>query len=208
MHTMTVGTRYGRLVVTGFVPPSTRPRRWKAICTCDCGKVGHVSRFDQLRNGEAQSCGCLQHERTTKHGFWAHPLYHVWRNMMKRCHDPRNKAWEHYGKRGITVCQSWRDIRNFIADMGPSYQEGLQIDRIDTNGDYEPPNCRWATRKEQGRNKRNNVILEHNGERMPFSAWAERMNLSEATIRRRLEYGWDISRALTTPPGPNNGKRR
>lgn len=90
----------------------------------------------------------------SKHGLWNHRLYHVWNNMMRRCYVVTNNRYYCYGERGILVCDRWHCINNFIEDMYPTFKEGLTIDRIDTNGNYEPSNCKWSNKIFQARNKR------------------------------------------------------
>ena len=118
---------------------------------------------------------------------------------MNRCYNPNNPAYSRYGGRGIKVCERWRKIENFIADMGQK-PEGKSIDRIDNNGNYSPENCRWATHKEQMNNKRNNRILIHNGLSLTMAQWAEKLNTSSPVLCRRLNnYKWTIKKALSTP---------
>lgn len=152
------GQKFGRLLVLGW--PAERPDGSWAIweCLCDCGRLCLV-RSRYLRDG-TRSCGCLMRERmsqcATKHGAYRTTEYQIWCSMIKRCRNPRNAAYRLYGGRGIKVCERWRKFENFFADIG-SRPKGLTLDRIDNDGNYEPGNCRWATRSEQSLNSRPSI---------------------------------------------------
>lgn len=129
--------------------------------------------------------------------------------MIARCENPRNKRYADWGGRGIKVCERWHEFANFLADMGEKPDE-LSIDRIDNSGNYEPGNCRWATRKEQNNNRRRirtrgpdsrSRFFELNGERMILADWARRTGVPASTILVRLSRGWSVERALSTPVG-------
>ena len=140
-----------------------------------------------------------------KHGMRFTKTYRVWRAMNQRCQDETQESHHLYGGRGIIVCERWRKFESFFADMGECPANG-SIDRIDTNGNYEPGNCRWATQKEQCRNKRNNVMLTHQGKTMSVIEWSELLGVSAMLIYKRIRRGWDDEKALTTPSDPTSGR--
>ena len=111
--------------------------------------------------GGTKSCGCLH----KKHNLRTHRLYSIWGEMIRRCTNIKHKRYKDYGGRGIQVCERWLDIENFIEDMYPSWEEGLTLDRIDVNGNYEPDNCRWTTREVQARNTRELMSTNKSGYR-------------------------------------------
>lgn len=135
------------------------------------------------------------------HGRSGTPEYRSWLAMIHRCHDQKDELHKrYYADKGIKVCERWHLFTNFFEDMGPKPSPDYTIERYDNAKDYEPGNCRWATKTEQGRNKRNNVLLTHDGKTMPLSAWVEITGLNYTTIHERLRRGWAPERALTTGP--------
>lgn len=176
------GCRYGRLQVLKYVGE----KKW--LCVCDCGNEV-ITTGKNLRSGNTKSCGCLQSDNRRRKRVEspakksAH--YSRWTSMKSRCENPRDPSYANYGGRGIKVCKEWHDFNTFRKWAESSgYEKGLTIDRIDVNGDYCPENCRWATNKEQQRNKRCNVVIEHNGERKCASEWAEKFNVDPENIIR------------------------
>jgi hypothetical protein len=128
------------------------------------------------------------------------PTYVSYRNMLARCHNPKNKRFKDYGGRGITVCARWRQSwPNFVADMGEKPGRDYQIDRIDNSQGYSPSNCRWATRSEQQRNMRSNHLLTAFGQTLCLSEWAERLGIRRGTLHTRLRRGWASEAALAPP---------
>lgn len=129
------------------------------------------------------------------------PEYNAWHQMISRCRNPNKPRYRDYGARGIDVCERWLSFVAFIEDMGPRPGPDYSLDRIDNDKGYEPGNCRWATRIEQGSNKRNNHLLTHDGRTQSRAAWARETGLCQETIKRRLIRGWTVTEALTTPLG-------
>lgn len=136
------------------------------------------------------------------HGGWGTPTYKIWEKMLARCRNQNNKGYPRYGGRGITVCERWADFSNFLADMGER-PEGLSLDRINVNGNYEPGNCRWATAKEQALNRRDNVRVVYEGREMTVREAADLSGLGYMTIRSRMKRGWPESDWFVRPQTPN-----
>jgi len=197
-HINLAGKRFGRLVVLRRAGVnSSRSAIWE--CRCDCGTLTKTT-ASALNHAGTKSCGCLQREaviRTmTKHGMYQSATYGVWECMMSRCNNSKHKNFHHYGGRGISVCDRWRDFRNFLSDMGA--RPGRKtIDRIDVNGNYEPWNCRWASMKEQMRNRRDTVLYEYMGEKKILADLSEDAGINLGTVHSRLRRGWTLDRSLT-----------
>lgn len=196
--------RFGILVVIGFAriketASKSRQYRWK--CRCDCGNDVEVDGCC-LRRGSARSCGCQPTYQ--KHGMTKHPVYQVWCALKSRCLNPGNACYSHYGERGISVCGKWKEsFEAFYADVGDRPSPMHTIERINNDGNYEPGNCRWATRAEQNENTRQTRLLSHNGETLSVGKWARKTGIQRKTITSRIDrLGWSVGRALTTPVTP------
>jgi hypothetical protein len=169
-------------------------------CRCSCGREKLVF---VLVLGSGKSSGC-QHCASTKHGVTRKGSvpaeYRSWQAMVKRCTNPKCDDYKNYGARGITVCARWMDVRSFIADMGPRPSPRHSIDRINNDGNYEPGNCRWATRREQCQNTRANRVVEAFGVSRCVAEWADETGLAAGLISGRLARGWPPELALTSAP--------
>lgn len=215
-HPFVLDQRFGFLVTVANLPAHTLPenptplRKW--LCKCDCGETRRIEPVLLIQE-RVRSCGCrrgaLITQSKTRHGQSESPEYAIWCGMRKRCINPNASGFYKYGARGTMVCERWQLFENFIADMGPRPSSEHSIDRFpDTNGHYEPGNCRWATPAEQSRNRRNNITLTFNGRTMLLVEWADEIGIKRKTLRARIFYcGWSIERALTAPLDPRQAKR-
>lgn len=177
-----VGRRFGRLVVVAKAPSVKTAKKWHGYweCRCDCGATTVVQRSG-LTSRATTSCGCYQQEaiavRARKHGGAGWPEYRIWGAIVQRCTNANNPAFHHYGGRGILVCDRWRDsFGSFIEDVGRRPEPGMQLDRINNNGNYEPGNVRWVTR---GENMKNRVFISRK----------EAEHLRTSTARYESLYG-------------------
>jgi hypothetical protein len=136
-----------------------------------------------------------------KHGLTRrgnhHRLVGVWHGMVMRCTNPNWINYKDYGGRGIKVCERWRKLANFVEDMGPSFIEGLWLDRKENDGDYCPENCRWETKVNQQNNRRSNRFLTHNGETMTVAQWERKLGVKKCILVSRLHRGWSVEKTLT-----------
>ena len=187
------GKRFSRLLVvrdTGKI--SHGSVEW--LCVCDCGSTMVVPTRN-LNRGAVRSCGCL------RHGMADTKVYSTWCRMISRCKTTNLEHYACYGARGIKVCDEWKNsFEAFYADVGDPPSQSHSLDRYpNTNGNYEPGNVRWATAKEQARNRRSTLHVEFRGETRPLSELCENLGMTYRTVQRRLEYGWSVEKALTTP---------
>ena len=194
------GKKFGRWDIVAMLEGQ------KAKAICECGTEREIW-TPNLKHSKSLSCGCLSREVAsrpkpeiskilTTHGQSKTPVYKVWAAMLARCAHPTNPAYHNYGGRGISVCERWLKFENFIADMGQRPSDKHSIDRIDNSGNYEPNNCRWATKKEQCNNMRSNRVLRFDGKDKTIAQWSEVMGLPTYTIRGRLRRGDTVERAL------------
>jgi len=186
------GQRFGRLLVI-CEGPKARPNagsKWR--CVCDCG-VDVITETGALRSGHTKSCGCLHRdimrEKSTTHGQQGTPEYRAWAAMIGRCTIKSHSSYRNYGGRGISVCERWRLYEQFREDMG-NRPAGSTLDRINTNGNYELENCRWATKEQQDNNKRTSVFVTFEGRTMTYSQWARELGSDPSVLRQRwIKFG-------------------
>lgn len=200
------GDKYGRLTALSRAENKAKKSAWN--CVCECGNRKVVT-STHLRAGRVRSCGCLAAESRGQarktHGMTGTKPYKIWRSMIDRCYYPSQHAYPYYGGRGITICDRWLDFQNFYRDMG-DIPEGMTIDRVDNEGNYEPDNCHWATKTDQANNKRNNRMLTWKGKKQTMAQWAREVDINYFALRYRIDSGWSIERAFTMLIGGDCGK--
>ncbi len=144
-----------------------------------------------------------------KHGGHGTLTYARWKSMMQRCFNVKHIGYPRYGGIGITVCERWQDFALFLADMGECPGKEMTLDRIESQKGYEPGNCRWTTKADQNRNRPNHaVMLTHNGISKSLTDWAREIGMSPNSLRGRLQLGWSVEKALTTPKQPGKFQSR
>lgn len=204
-----IGFVAGRLTVISEAGERSMDGRVRWLCHCICGNEKIIC-GKELRNGDTKSCGCigspikrniskeqdLQYKKIADknlksivwHGGTGTSEYTIWKGIKRRCNNPKEKHYVEYGARGIKVCDRWlNSFPDFLSDMGVRPTKLHSIDRIDNDGNYEPSNCRWATKMEQGRNKRNNRWLEANGIKKHLQGWADFFNIPVSTLHSALK---------------------
>lgn len=214
------GTRFGRWTILEEASPiyiSGKPRR-RYKCQCDCGNIGIV-RLECLRNGHSTSCGCLHKQRVSDtfktHGMSDNgnftPLYDTWRNMKKRCNNPNTTEYNRYGGRGIKICKEWAtDFQRFYDwAISNGYKEGLTIDRINNDGNYEPDNCRFVTMKVQGNNNSHNHYIEYNGTEYTLSTLSDALHIPYNIVRYRISHcGYNVEQLINYYNNDSNKNRK
>ena len=182
------GHRFGHLIAKS-ISGKGKDNSTLWLCECDCG-VQKIVRTSSLRSGNVTSCGCNQinNRNHTTHGLSKTPLHSVWLGMRKRCYNPQRSDYKYYGERGITVCNEWiSDFATFYKwAENNGYKKGLTIDRIDTNGNYCPENCRWIPFQKQFQNRRNTKWIEINGRVQSLAEWCREYNLNYGRIKTHL----------------------
>lgn len=211
------GQRFGRLVVIKRGQNTKGDNKPTWICQCDCGNIKTI-RASGLKGGTS-SCGCLMRERQIeymhtrkgklasqyKHGLSHSRINGIYRQIKGRCFRKTNPAFPKYGGRGITICDDWLGDNGFINfynwSMDNGYADNLTLDRINTDGNYEPSNCRWADWIVQQNNRTNNINITHNGETHTLSEWARLKNIRYGILLKRYKRGWNPYEMLNYPKG-------
>ncbi len=201
-----VNESYGRLTIKA-VGQIKGSYKYYAVCECSCGSGLKRIRIDSIISGSVVSCGCSRIESILTHGLSTNPHYGRWRGMIERCENEKCASYKNYGGRGISVCEEWRDVRNFLKDMEPNYFEGAELDRIDNDGNYEPENVRWATRKANCGNRRTTRNIKFNGVVKPLSHWAAAAGINNSSMTDRIDSeSRTLEQALTDPKGTRRHK--
>lgn len=189
------GQRFGKLLVIGR--RGKRGGSW--LCWCECGNKVILPASDFVSGGQT-ACGCMAGKGMLKHGMWDTIFYKKWDAMHRRCNNKQMHNYHLYGGRGIKCL--WKSFEDFRDDMYESYLEHRKsneyssIDRIDNNGPYSKENCRWANRREQASNRRNNVYLTFQGETKTLTNWAEKFNIPKTTLWGRINRGIPLEKAI------------
>lgn len=196
------GYKTAFLTVTGEIGKNALGQRaFAALCVCGKTTFVHASR---LLSGRSKSCGCKywgvgKGDQKT-HGMAGTPEWKAWAHMRERCLNPKAHEYRNYGARGISICERWESFKNFYEDMGTRPSAGHSIDRFPNNdGDYEPSNCRWATRLQQQRNRRVTVRVEYQGVVRSLADLSDEVGIPYRLAACRVKNGWDVHRALTEP---------
>lgn len=196
-----INEKFGRLKV--ILKSSTKKHnRTSYECLCDCGNMIIVT-SNALKSGNTTSCGCLRKDFNNRetHGLRDHKLYNVYNNMIARCYNEKFKYYYRYGGRGISICKEW--LYEFICfynwAISSGWEDGLEIERVNNDGNYEPSNCKWVTRKQNVRNRNNTSMIEISGNKVPLAEVAEKLGLKYSTLWQRIyKLKWPIERAINT----------
>ena len=175
-----------------------KKKKW--LCQCKCGELIIVE-SNNLISGHTKSCKkCSiknKSEKSKIHGMTNTKLYGVWNGMINRCENPNTTAYKDYGKKGISVCEEWHNASIFFEwAIKNGYKEGLQIDRINTQGNYCAENCRWVDRIQNANNKTNNKYIEYNGETKTMAEWARYFGVNYKNLSRNLKKGYSLIQAI------------
>ena len=185
-----IGEKFGRLTIIENIS------RLKVKAVCDCGKVKEYY-WNNIKRGLTTSCSCFRSEVTSergkasiKYGQSRHPLRKVWGSMMERCYNTKAIAYKDYGGRGIAICEEWKN--NFMSffnwGIANGHEAGLEIDRINNDGNYEPSNCRFITPFQNSRNRRSNVFITYNGKTQILKDWAIELGINYKRLHGNMKY--------------------
>lgn len=192
-----IGKKFGKLKVINVV--GRRGSRW--LCRCDCGK-DRVAYTSDFKNNHTISCGCMDGKGMLQHGLWKTRFYRIYDGLKRRCRDKENENYHRYGGRGIKCL--WETALDFKNEMYVSYLKHVRdfgeyettIERINNNGNYCKNNCKWATRSEQSRNRKDNVFIKYRGKKMTAIEYAQLRKINPHTLYGRIRRGWDNNKII------------
>ena len=198
-----LGKKFGKLTVVRQEGVTHRNKMW--YCACECGG-NTTTTTTHLRSGHTKSCGCTRGESRKRHGHAGvkghTATYTAWSAMWNRCTNANAKQWKDWGGRGIRVCDRWLKFENFLEDMGERPSPKHSLDRKNNDGNYEPGNCRWATKAQQSSNTRRLRLIEFRGETRSLTDWSKHLGLNLQTLSHRLNtMGLSVEEAFTLPKG-------
>ena len=186
-----------------------KDRHIKWLCKCDCGNYTVVN-SNLLKTKHIISCGCYKRKRTSethsKHNLTKSKLHFIWTGIKQRCLNTQNKSYKYYGGRGIKIDENWSKDFCVFKDwaLNNGYKEGLSIERIDVNGNYEPYNCKWIPRNEQYLNTRIIQTIEYNGVKNTINYFSKKYNIAHCTFRRYLKKGESVENNIKKFKKENN----
>lgn len=184
-----IGNMYGKVLVVSL---SHKDKKYNRFYNCECSCGNKIVVMDASLKRPRKGCKlCSQ----TKHMMWGTRIYAVWNGMKGRCLNPRNKNFNHYGGRGITISKEWMTFDGFFKDMGLP-EKGYSLDRIDNNGPYSKSNCKWSTRSEQASNTRNSRLFTIDGETKCLKQWCRSKKVKYHVVMHKLKKGMSIHDAL------------
>ena len=201
------GNKYNMLTALELRRNSNGAIVW--LCKCDCGNETFV-RASNLKSGAVKSCGCLRKPKQ-KHGMSNSKLYRVWNGMKNRCYCKNTKSYKDYGARGIDVCDEWKNsAESFISwAIKNGYSDEMTIERIDNGKGYSPDNCKWISKGEQTKNRRNCRTYTYNGKTHVLSEWCKELNVDYKMIHNRInKLHWTFEKAIKTPCFVSKRNRR
>lgn len=203
-----IGSKFGRLLVISRFASKGKSPKW--LCRCACGTETVVF-GSALRTGHTKSCGCLNREiaaaKQYRHGMSKSTEHKIWSGIIERCSNPKSQFYHRYGGRGISICERWLTFENFFADMGNRPSKFHTLDRKENDGNYEPSNCRWSTRKEQSNNTSRNVWITIDGTRKTLTQWCDQTGIDKDLASQRiLRDCWSPEDAVTIPSSHSSGR--
>jgi hypothetical protein len=201
-----IGNKYHSLTVLERGP--IIKEKSTVTCRCDCGVIKNIA-YGNLVRGLSKTCGCSHTEKGTKnvkHGLRHHPLYGIFMEMKKRCYNKKAQNYEYYGGKGIVICKEWlSDFRLFYNwSLENGWVKGLEPDRDNNNGNYEPGNVVWRSHMHNIWNNSRTKLIEYNGKEFSLNEWSKIVKIPYTTLKSRLNNAWAVDKAFTTPSNKSN----